>query len=477
MKKAMVLFFIVIQLSIKAQNVDSLAIINVAQDYAEGWYSGDPVRMERALHPDFNKARPFRSSPTSGITFNYSTNSQLIEGARAKAGLLDESKRKLTVTVLNVNGVVANIKVNSSQFNDYLQLLKIDNQWKIVNVLWTVGIDSKDRMASFDPLKEKESIEQSAKTFIDGLYSCDIKSIEIVIANDFNRLSFTNLSSGKTILTRYWSTTLIDNCLQKKGYVSEPQRIYNISVLDAMEGLAVVTISTPRRFEYLQMYKDGDKWKVFHSLIQNNPDYSFNTSLVQSVGHPMSDFTLPVYQGGDFTLSKEKGKNVILLFPRGWLGDHWCQVCQYQYAEFLELIKTKRLLEKYNCEVVFVLPYSKEKVDDWVSRFNDGLRTLEGWKQSTNKEFAEYITTNYTKKTDLKNDEFTIPILVDAEGKLSQRFQLFTSFWDGIRSEQNIPTIFIVDKQGIIQFKYHSQSTFDRPSADYLVKYLKNLQN
>jgi peroxiredoxin len=244
-----------------------------------------------------------------------------------------------------------------------------------------------------------------------------------------------------------------------------------------MEGLAVVKISTPRRFEYLQMYKDGDKWKVFHSLIQNNPDYSFNTSLVQSVGHPMSDFTLPVYQGGDFTLSKEKGKNVILLFPRGWLGDHWCQVCQYQYAEFLELIKTKRLLEKYNCEVVFVLPYSKEKVDDWVSRFNDGLRTLEGWKQSTNKEFAEYITTNYTKKTDLKNDEFTIPILVDAEGKLSQRFQLFTSFWDGIRSEQNIPTIFIVDKQGIIQFKYHSQSTFDRPSADYLVKYLKNLQN
>jgi hypothetical protein len=32
----------------------------------------------------------------------------------------------------------------------------------------------------------------------------------------------------------------------------------------------------------------------------------------------------------------------------------------------------------------------------------------------------------------------------------------------------NIPAVFIIDKNGILQFKYISQVTFDRPRFDYL---------
>ena len=57
-----------------------------------------------------------------------------------------------------------------------------------------------------------------------------------------------------------------------------------------------------------------------------------------SVLQPMPNFTLPVYQGGEIALSQLKGKNILLIFPRGLAGEnHWCHVCNYQYAELAEL--------------------------------------------------------------------------------------------------------------------------------------------
>jgi cytochrome oxidase Cu insertion factor (SCO1/SenC/PrrC family) len=57
------------------------------------------------------------------------------------------------------------------------------------------------------------------------------------------------------------------------------------------------------------------------------------------VGQQMPDFTLSAIQGGSVTLSDLTGKNVLLIFPRGRVGDHWCQICHYQYAELVELEK------------------------------------------------------------------------------------------------------------------------------------------
>ena len=51
------------------------------------------------------------------------------------------------------------------------------------------------------------------------------------------------------------------------------------------------------------------------------------------IEQPMPDFSLPVLQGGTFTLSEYLGRHVMLIFPRGLAGpDHWCHVCNYQYA-------------------------------------------------------------------------------------------------------------------------------------------------
>ena len=63
----------------------------------------------------------------------------LIEGTRAKMGLLPEEKRNIAVTILDVMEEIAMVKVLSAVYYDYLQLAKIGGKWKIINVVWVMN--------------------------------------------------------------------------------------------------------------------------------------------------------------------------------------------------------------------------------------------------------------------------------------------------------------------------------------------------
>ena len=64
------------------------------------------------------------------------------------------------------------------------------------------------------------------------------------------------------------------------------------------------------------------------------------------------------------------------------------------------------------------------------------------------------------------------PILIDSDAAVSKGLGVFTTEWGGSKIEQNIPTTYIIDSKGMLQFKYISQNTFDRPGPDYLQKIL-----
>lgn len=116
-----------------------------ALDYLEGFFSGDAERMERALHPEVHKVLPHRMGPTGKTMIDKIGAGLLVEYTRTKAGLLDEDKRKIEVTVYDVRGDVATAGAMSAMFYDYLQLARIDGRWKIVNVLWKMNPDAPPR--------------------------------------------------------------------------------------------------------------------------------------------------------------------------------------------------------------------------------------------------------------------------------------------------------------------------------------------
>jgi peroxiredoxin len=200
-----------------------------------------------------------------------------------------------------------------------------------------------------------------------------------------------------------------------------------------------------------------------------------------SVGNAMPAFTLPAYQGGSVSLAALKGKTVILVFLRGYAGPgSWCHVCNYQYSELVEFDARQQFRKKANVEILFVLPYAKEVIDDWLDKYPQQLADLEDWKNPADpsklddagRQRMERARRVYPKTFKATKGQVPIPfpILMDADRTLSKGLGLFTTEWSGSKVDQQVPTVFVIDASGAVRFKYHSQNTIDRPGAEYLAR-------
>jgi hypothetical protein len=116
---------------------ESAAIRTTALDYAEGWYAGDGERMGRALHPELVK-RILVSDTATGRSFVQTMGaSALVNGTRHGYGKgTPADRQQKDVTVLDVFGNAAIAKVVMADWIDYLQLVRVEGRWLIVNVLW-----------------------------------------------------------------------------------------------------------------------------------------------------------------------------------------------------------------------------------------------------------------------------------------------------------------------------------------------------
>ena len=202
-----------------------------------------------------------------------------------------------------------------------------------------------------------------------------------------------------------------------------------------------------------------------------------------TVGQAMPDFTLPAYQGGAVTLSSLKGKNVMIVFPRGYAAEnYWCTICSYKYAELVELERTQQIQKKYNVEVLIVLPYGPDVVKAWVNVLPEQMDMIKERKYPADpakldekgKKTMERYRQLFPLDLSVKRDDIPtpFPILIDADRKLSKSLGLFMTEWGGGKVDQNIPSVYIVDAGGTLMFKYLGQSTVDRPEYDYLFKVL-----
>lgn len=202
-----------------------------------------------------------------------------------------------------------------------------------------------------------------------------------------------------------------------------------------------------------------------------------------TLGEQMPDFTLPLYQGGELSLSSLRGKKVMIIFPRGYAAEgRWCTICNYKYAELVDLEKNKQLRKKYNLEILYVLPYPREIVSQWLEILPDQLKKIQDWKypaepgklDEKGKERMERARRGFPKDLTVDKGQTPVPfpILIDEERKVTRGLGLFMTEWSGSKAEQLIPSVFILDKNGILQFKYIGQNTWDRPGYEYLAKIL-----
>ena len=465
---------------------DDILVKQAARDYIDGIYSGDIERVEKALHPDLNKVSP-RDIPNTGRTvLAYTTYSVLLETVRLKIGTLDDTARQVQVNVLNIDNDAANVKITSANFTEYLQLVKQEGNWKILNILFTAGSSGPPRIKDFNAENEKPAIQKTALEYLTRLTGSDAAHLEASICPDFNKVTLVTVpTTGKITLRKIHFETALQNALAGIGKQDEIYRSYNVSIMDITNGLAVLKCELATTSEYIQMFKTNGAWKVINCISIPNANLPPVQYMTVTAGDKMPDFTLPVYGGGDFTLSKNKGKNIMLIFPRGWIGNQWCPYCPYQYLELENMQKTSNIEKKYNVKIMFVMPYSRERVKDWMEKFPDAMQTVQSIKNpqqqpvkgSIQEYYVDWARNSFPLQFEVKENDVhnTIPVLVDENRTLSRQLKIFTRFWDGIQAEQNMASVFIIDKDGTLRFKYIGQMTEDRPGVQYLLEVLKNM--
>jgi hypothetical protein len=113
---------------------DSAAIRATALDYIEGWYTNNASRMERALHPKLAKRMVWTDSTGKSRLVDM-TAPELVEGTREHPPV-PASERRKEVQILSAFGNAAVVRIDASEWVDYLQQIKWNGKWKILNVVW-----------------------------------------------------------------------------------------------------------------------------------------------------------------------------------------------------------------------------------------------------------------------------------------------------------------------------------------------------
>ena len=91
------------------------------------------------------------------------TYSQLVENALARSESPKKVQEELDVKIFKVDRNIANARLLTDNFRDYLQMVKLNGSWEIVNVLWTTGLDSIQNESITEKEVVKEILESAHK--------------------------------------------------------------------------------------------------------------------------------------------------------------------------------------------------------------------------------------------------------------------------------------------------------------------------
>lgn len=116
-------------------HADTVGIRATARDYIDGWYSGDADRMERALHTHLAKRLVYTDSQGHSRLVDL-TAAELVQSTRSGVGKIPAEQWRDSVTVLDIFGNDAVVRVDATTWVDFLQEIRWNGSWKIVNVTW-----------------------------------------------------------------------------------------------------------------------------------------------------------------------------------------------------------------------------------------------------------------------------------------------------------------------------------------------------
>jgi len=125
--------------AVKWNQIDYDAVKAAISDYVEGIYLVDSTRIERSVDTTLRKIgywyNPNEKSYRDNLPMNYNQLVSLAARWNKDGSRANESSVK-KIEVYDVNTKTASAKLTASWGVDYFHLAKVNNQWKIMNVIW-----------------------------------------------------------------------------------------------------------------------------------------------------------------------------------------------------------------------------------------------------------------------------------------------------------------------------------------------------
>ncbi len=138
--------------------------LQAAREYIEGWYDGDAARVEKVLHPQF--VRRIAAVTVAGDDFFWQQDRarflEAVEHGGDKATPCDQ--RQIHLAVRDLARTTASVRVDSAYYVEHLSLVKMRDQWQIVNILWeNVPNDKKEAAIDFNILADYAGIYRNER--------------------------------------------------------------------------------------------------------------------------------------------------------------------------------------------------------------------------------------------------------------------------------------------------------------------------
>ncbi len=116
---------------------EKAAVTAVAQNYMDAYYTADPAKMERVLHPDFHKRTLRTAKGDPNVREIAEDNVQsMIEGVKSGSGLrVPENERVQKIEVLDTYRNAATVKVITGRWVDYMLITRQNGEWRVMDVV------------------------------------------------------------------------------------------------------------------------------------------------------------------------------------------------------------------------------------------------------------------------------------------------------------------------------------------------------
>lgn len=225
------------------------------KNYVEGWYDKDASRIKEAMHPLLAK---------QGIAPDQEGGIRLIDlptllDVTTEYGGDKGAGRTLNMKVLAIEGDIASAMVISNEYSDYMHLVRIDNQWKILNVLWEFR---NDEVQNESPELLK-ALEKPLRDYVEGWYDKDRDRVAESLHPNLAKRSLNTEAPGT--IDQYSCYSLLE-VVSPYGGPGGSERIFEMEVLDLQKEIASIKLISNAFVDFIHLCRVDGNWKILNVL-------------------------------------------------------------------------------------------------------------------------------------------------------------------------------------------------------------------